>query len=67
MSRPLTPTAYILVLAAANSRQQTFSAGGKEKRNWMLKLPRHVARYDWDRGGEDGTFWAKSVKSRVDP
>jgi hypothetical protein len=29
----------------------------------MLKLPRHVARYDWDRGGEDGDFWARSVKS----
>ncbi|WWD05389.1 hypothetical protein V865_003465 [Kwoniella europaea PYCC6329] len=52
---------FILVLASSN--KHTFSSSGQIKKNWFLRLPREVDEYPWDKGGEEGDFWGRSVKT----
>ncbi|WVQ96993.1 DNA ligase D, 3'-phosphoesterase domain-containing protein [Kwoniella sp. CBS 9459] len=56
------PLAFILILAAS-SKTTTVSTSGKIKKTWFLRLPKGIDGYPWDRGGEEGDFWGKSVKS----
>jgi hypothetical protein len=51
--------AYILILPP----DKTFVAGGKEKKQWFVRLPRGVDEYTWGEGGEEGEEFGKSVKS----
>ena len=52
-------TAYILILPPS----KTFVSGGKEKKQWFVRLPRGVDEYMWGEGGEEGEEFGKSVKS----
>ena len=51
--------AYILILPPS----KTFVSGGKEKKQWFVRLPRGVDEYTWGEGGEEGEEFGKSVKS----
>ncbi|OCF31875.1 DNA ligase D, 3'-phosphoesterase domain-containing protein [Kwoniella heveanensis BCC8398] len=53
---------FILILAAS-SKTTSVSSVGKLKKTWFLRLPKGVDGYPWDRGGEEGDFWGRSVKS----
>ncbi|WRT66003.1 DNA ligase D, 3'-phosphoesterase domain-containing protein [Kwoniella shivajii] len=59
--RKMTNHHFILVLAP--STRHTFSSTGVIKKTWFLRLPREVDAYPWDRGGEEGKFWGRSVKT----
>nr|XP_019050717.1 DNA ligase D, 3'-phosphoesterase domain-containing protein [Kwoniella bestiolae CBS 10118]OCF29647.1 DNA ligase D, 3'-phosphoesterase domain-containing protein [Kwoniella bestiolae CBS 10118] len=59
--RKMTNHHFILVLAA--STKHTFSSSGQIKKTWFLRLPREVDGYPWDRGGEEGGHWGRSVKT----
>lgn len=50
--------AYILILPPT----KTFVSGGKEKKQWFVRLPRGVNEYSWGEGGEEGEEFGKSVK-----
>lgn len=52
--------AYILILPPA----KTFVSGGKEKKQWFVRLPRGVDEYTWGEGGEEGEEYGKSIKSK---
>lgn len=41
----------------------TFGTGGKEKKQWFVRLPRGVDEYPWGDGGEEGDEYGRSVKS----
>lgn len=55
--------AYILILPPTNSRSLAFVGGGKEKKQWFVRLPRGVDEYTWGQGGEEGEEYGRSVKS----
>ncbi|WWC88204.1 DNA ligase D, 3'-phosphoesterase domain-containing protein [Kwoniella dendrophila CBS 6074] len=59
--RKMTNHHFILILAA--SSRHTFSASGQIKKTWFLKLPKEIDEYPWDKGGEEGDFWGRSVKT----
>lgn len=50
---------YILILPPS----KTFVSGGKEKKQWFVRLPRGVDEYTWGEGGEEGEEFGKSVKT----
>ncbi|KAK8865594.1 hypothetical protein IAR55_000738 [Kwoniella newhampshirensis] len=54
---------YILILAAAQSKASTFDSTGRMKKTWFVSMPRGVDSRPWDKGGEDGDFYNRSVKS----
>lgn len=53
---------FALVLPRTRPRQ--FKHGGKEKREWLLRLPKGVEEYSWGADGEDGPLYGRSVKSQ---
>lgn len=65
-SRPspdMVSIAYILILPPTNSRSLAFVGGGKEKKQWFVRLPRGVDEYTWGEKGEEGEEYGRSVKS----
>ncbi|WWD18230.1 hypothetical protein CI109_102680 [Kwoniella shandongensis] len=54
---------YILILAAAQSKASTFDSTGRMKKTWFISMPRGVDNRPWDKGGEEGDFYGRSVKS----
>ncbi|TYJ52676.1 hypothetical protein B9479_006725 [Cryptococcus floricola] len=61
--RKMVNNSYILVLSSNTYGKTVISSDGKEKKTWFISLPRGVNEYPWDRGGQDGDFYGRSVKS----
>lgn len=59
----MTNHSFILVLSRDPNKYSNVSPEGKEKKTWFITLPRGVDGYPWDKGGEDGSFYGRSVKS----
>lgn len=57
-------SAFIFVLDIHNPRSMTYGRAGRIKKTWFVRLPSHIKSYPWDKGGEDGDFWGRSVKSQ---
>ncbi|WVQ80766.1 hypothetical protein IAT38_002871 [Cryptococcus sp. DSM 104549] len=60
--KKMTNHSYILLLPPSHI-STSYSTTGVTKKTWFISLPRDVDGYPWDRGGEDGEFWGRSVKS----
>ncbi|XAO23598.1 hypothetical protein I312_102378 [Cryptococcus bacillisporus CA1280] len=61
--KKMTNHSFILVLSSDPNKYSNVSPEGKEKKTWFITLPRGVDGYPWDQGGEDGSFYGRSVKS----
>nr|KIR87553.1 DNA ligase D, 3'-phosphoesterase domain-containing protein [Cryptococcus tetragattii IND107] len=61
--KKMTNHSFILVLSSDPNKYSNISPEGKEKKTWFITLPRGVDGYPWDQGGEDGSFYGRSVKS----
>lgn len=57
--------AFILVLPSMLTTT-SLSSSGQLKKTWFVCLPKEVEAYPWDRGGEEGEFWGRSVISELD-